>query len=130
MKIIRAADDLTVDYSDDEESPEAAPLTAPEPYDLVLQDVTVQTGVNRLHSLLLGSKSELMAAHLAAEGLIGLQVGPWQPAAPGGEYLRSRQVSYTKKLNIPIPLAPKQCQVSVPWAWCSGTVQSCILACA
>lgn len=106
-----AAGDLTVDYSDDEESPDATPITLPEPYDLVLQDIAVQTGVNRLHSLLLGSKSELMVSHLAAEGLIDLQLGPWQLAAPGGEYLRSRQVSYIKKLNIPVPLAPKQCQV-------------------
>lgn len=106
-----SAGDVTVDYSDDEDSRDATPITPLEPYDLVLQDLTVPVGVNKLHNLLVGSKSALIASHWAAEGLLDLQVGLWQLAPAGAVYLRSRQVSYIKKLNIPLPLAPKQCQV-------------------
>lgn len=43
----------------------------------------------------------------AAEKLTDVSAGAWVSDAAG----RVRQVSYTKPLNIPLPLAPKQCKV-------------------
>lgn len=41
--------------------------------------------------------------------LISMCAFPFNTAGAG--YLRVRNVSYTKKLNIPLPLAPERCQV-------------------
>eukprot|EP00879_Flechtneria_rotunda_P027209 GHRR01029104.1.p1 GENE.GHRR01029104.1~~GHRR01029104.1.p1 ORF type:complete len:120 (-),score=39.83 GHRR01029104.1:146-505(-) len=98
------------EFDDDEDIPDACLISLPEPYQVVIQDEVLYIGVNSLHALVFGAKSELMTLHFAAQQLEDVVVEPWQPG-PGPECLRSRQVSYTKKLNIPVPLAPKQCQV-------------------
>lgn len=96
---------------DDVDGPVTA-VTLPDPYQVVLQDVTLQgTGVNRLYALLLGTTSELMTAHYAAQELTDVVVGPWRAAAAGSGALRVRNVSYIKRLKIPLPLAPDKCSV-------------------
>ncbi|WIA20979.1 hypothetical protein OEZ85_005316 [Tetradesmus obliquus] len=94
---------------DSEDVADASPITPPEAFDLVLQDVTLNIGVSSLYALLLGHNSDFMAGHYAAEEMIGMAVGPWKPGASGSGCLRCRSAQYTKKLNI--PFAPKQCQV-------------------
>lgn len=84
------------DDGDDEEdagaASEAEPIVLPPPFDLVLQDATLGVSVGRLHSLLLGPRSPLMAAHYAAEQLSDVVVGPWRAATPPAGALRVRQV--------------------------------------
>ncbi|KAI8470119.1 MAG: hypothetical protein J3K34DRAFT_459010 [Monoraphidium minutum] len=106
------------DDDDDEDVPDAAPLALPPALDIAVVDTTLNLGVNALYSLVFGGGSGFMAAFWAAEELRDVSVTPWGPpdpaapppgCAPGA--LRGRRVSYVKPLRIPIPMAPKQCNV-------------------
>ena len=91
---------------------QAIPIQPPAPCELVLQDVNLQgIGVNRLYVLLISGDSALMRTHHAAQQVTEVKTGPWRTATPGCGYQRVRDVSYTKRLNIPLPLAPEKCHV-------------------
>jgi hypothetical protein len=87
------------------------PLHLPPPLEVELADVTLQGLTVRRLRTLLDPASALMRAHFAATGLSEVVVGPWTPPPPGGTWLRSRTVTYTKRLSIPLPLAPPSCTV-------------------
>lgn len=40
-----------------------------------------------------------------------MSIGPWRAMPLGAGYQRVRSVAYTKRLNIPLPLAPEKCHV-------------------
>jgi hypothetical protein len=107
-----AASELSGDSISDDEQDEAAQATPIQPgpaLEVPLQDVTLTgIGVNRLYALVISANSDLMKAHNAAHGITEMSVGPWRA---GAGCLRVRDVSYTKKLNIPLPLAPEKCHV-------------------
>ncbi|GBF95637.1 hypothetical protein Rsub_08619 [Raphidocelis subcapitata] len=107
---------VLVDEEDDEDVPDAAPLPLPPPLGTPLIDAPVALGVNSLHALLFGGSSPFMDAFWASEDLRDVRASTWaaggDPVSPGGPApLRGRRVSYVKPLRIPIPLAPKQCNV-------------------
>jgi hypothetical protein len=108
-----AGDDAEAAYDDGGDAGAAAPpLQLPQPFEVLLQDVLLPgISVNRLHSLLLASDSALMRAHYAAQELTEVASGPWRAPPAGSECLRVRSVSYTKRLHIPVPLAPERCRV-------------------
>jgi hypothetical protein len=96
----------------EDEASSATPLQLGPALEAVLQDVSLPgISVQRLFGLLVGADSALMKSHQAAHDVTEVKVGPWKQAAPGVGYLRSRDVSYTKQLNIPLPLAPDKCHV-------------------
>lgn len=79
---------------------------------MLLQDATLQgIGVNRLYALTISADSDLMKAHHAAHDVSEMSIGPWRAVPAGAGYQRVRNVSYVKKLNIPLPLAPEKCHV-------------------
>lgn len=109
-----AAQQLCADSSseDEEEPAQATPIQPGPALELTIQEATLQgIGVQQLYRLVLDAGSELMRAHHAANDITGMVVGPWWAAPAGAGYQRVRSVFYTKKLNIPLPLAPERCQV-------------------
>lgn len=99
---------------DDEEAVQATPIQLPAAYEVVLQDTTLQgIGVNRLYTLLFSADSQLMKTHHAAQEVTEVAVKAWRApsAAAAFSCMRVRDVSYTKRLNIPLPLAPDKCHV-------------------
>lgn len=104
--------DTISDDEEDEEAAQATPIHPGPALEVLLQDATLPgMGVNRLFALTISGDSDLMKAHHAAHDVTEISVGPWRAAPPGAGYLRVRDVSYTKKLNIPLPLAPEKCHV-------------------
>ena len=100
-------DNLGLEYED---GPDTAPLQLPPPHEIILVDTLLPMGLGTLHTLLFAHRSPLMEAHWQAEGITDVNVGPWQCGGDDG-CLRSRTIAYTKRLSIPVPLAPKQCKV-------------------
>jgi hypothetical protein len=97
---------------DEEEVSQATPIQSGPPLEVLLQDITLQgIGANRLYHLLISASSELMKTHNAANDINNMSIGPWKPAPAGAAYQCVRDVSYVKKLNIPLPLAPERCNV-------------------
>lgn len=97
---------------DDEEAAQATPIEPGPALELLIQEATLQgIGSKQLYKLVIDASSELMKAHNAANDVTEMVIGPWQAAAAGVSYQRVRNVSYTKKLNIPLPLAPDKCHV-------------------
>jgi len=117
-------------------APDATPLALPPALETLVVDSTVNIGVNSLYSLIFGANSAFMSRFWASEDLTSVTVSPWaapmgtgDKASPptaaasgdasisgtssssGSAPLRVRQVAYVKPLRIPIPLAPKQCNV-------------------
>lgn len=97
---------------DEEEASQATPIQPGPPLEVLLQEVTLQgIGANRLYNLLINANSELMRTQNAANDITNMLIGPWKPAQAGAAYQHVRDVSYVKKLNIPLPLAPERCNV-------------------
>lgn len=98
--------------SDDEEASKATPIQPPDALELLITDTTLQgLGVNRLYTLLISADSAFMQTMYSSANVTEVKVGPWRAAPAGSDYQRVRDVSYTKHLNIPLPLAPEKCHV-------------------
>lgn len=104
------SEDSLTSEDDDHNSSPVTPLQPGPALETLLQDVTLPgISTNRLYALLISADSQLMKDHHAAHDVTEMVVGPWR--AGGDGCLRVRDVSYVKKLNIPLPLAPEKCNV-------------------
>ena len=104
----------------------------PPPLPTPVVDAALGVGADELFELLFADGSPFMAAYWAAEELTGVAATPWAAAAAAGaaetaglgpampSALSSsaaapgaaRRVAYVKPLRVPIPMAPKRCNVN------------------
>lgn len=108
----------------------AASISVPPPLDVTILDTQVGVTASKLFNALFNPESELLMSVAAAEKFRDVVSGPWASAAAAspptdptaingagnlsdGGAAKVRTTTYIKPLSIPLPLAPRKCNVTV-----------------
>ena len=99
------------DSSDDEEeakAEEAAPIALPPPLLVIVCEVVIGGGPLSVFDAIFKQDSSFRIKQAAQEGLTDITIGSWEGSGPEKE----RKVTYVRPISIPLPMAPKKCNVN------------------
>ena len=99
------------DSSDEEEAAkaeEAAPISLPPPLPVMVCEQVIGSSPLSVFDAVFKQEADFRVRQAAAEGLVDVTLSPWESSGSDKE----RKVTYVRPLSIPIPMAPKKCNVT------------------